>query len=463
MTDSAPGPTQPPTTLGGTLRYLGPGVLVAAAVVGSGELIATTKTGAQAGIAFLWLIVLGCFIKVFVQIELGRYTVSAGETTLRALNRIPGPRLRANWIIWLWLMLMPASFAMMGGVIGGVGQAMAITLPLQGDYLAELASPGEITGGSFDDRFWATTVTIFTAIILYVGRYQLLERITLGLVALFTLATIGNLVLLQASPYELSASDILEGLSFQLPDMPGAWFTALATFGIIGVGAVDLMAYPYWCLEKGYAHYAGPNDGSSSWLARARGWVRVMHWDAFLSVVICAITTVAFYLIGVAVLHRQGLDPDGMRMVSTLIAAYEPVFGEQAKWLLLGGAVAVLYSTFMIAIAGGARLFTDALMILGLLSDSETTRQRSVANLSVVLSGVSLLYLLTGWNPVLLILTGGIAQTVLLPVVGFSAVYFRFRLTDAGLAPGHAWDVVLILSCLSFLLIGGFGLYRFLA
>ncbi len=33
--------------------------------------------------------------------------------------------------------------------------------------------------------------------------------------------------------------------------------TALATFGIIGVGAAELVVYPYWCLEKGYARFTG--------------------------------------------------------------------------------------------------------------------------------------------------------------------------------------------------------------
>ncbi|HEX9794170.1 MAG TPA: hypothetical protein VGC54_09335 [Planctomycetota bacterium] len=48
------------------LRGMGPGIVLAAAVVGSGELVATTKTGAQAGFTLLWLILIGCAIKVFV-------------------------------------------------------------------------------------------------------------------------------------------------------------------------------------------------------------------------------------------------------------------------------------------------------------------------------------------------------------------------------------------------------------
>ena len=82
----------PPRRFVETLRRLGPGLIIAGSIVGSGELIATTKTGAQAGIALLWLIVVGCVIKVFVQIELGRYAITHGQTTLAALNTLPGPR-----------------------------------------------------------------------------------------------------------------------------------------------------------------------------------------------------------------------------------------------------------------------------------------------------------------------------------------------------------------------------------
>ena len=63
---------EPPTRLAGILRRLGPGLILAGGIVGSGELIATTKTGAEAGFWLLWLILIGCVIKVFVQIELGR-------------------------------------------------------------------------------------------------------------------------------------------------------------------------------------------------------------------------------------------------------------------------------------------------------------------------------------------------------------------------------------------------------
>ena len=70
-----------PTTFKGILKELGPGLIVAGAVVGSGELIATTATGAEAGFFLLWIILIGCTIKVFAQVEVARYAISTGNTS----------------------------------------------------------------------------------------------------------------------------------------------------------------------------------------------------------------------------------------------------------------------------------------------------------------------------------------------------------------------------------------------
>ena len=46
---------QPPATLFGRLQFLGPGFILSASIVGSGELIATTLL-AKAGFVMFWII-----------------------------------------------------------------------------------------------------------------------------------------------------------------------------------------------------------------------------------------------------------------------------------------------------------------------------------------------------------------------------------------------------------------------
>src|SRR5690625_4491821 len=66
---------EPPTGWRQSFRYLGPGLVISAAVVGAGELIATTALGAEAGFVILWLVIFSTVVKVAVQIELARWTI----------------------------------------------------------------------------------------------------------------------------------------------------------------------------------------------------------------------------------------------------------------------------------------------------------------------------------------------------------------------------------------------------
>jgi hypothetical protein len=77
---------EPPTGFGNILKKIGPGIVMSAPIVGSGELIATTTLGAEVGYTVMWLIILSCLIKAVVQSFLGRYTIARGETGLRSLR-----------------------------------------------------------------------------------------------------------------------------------------------------------------------------------------------------------------------------------------------------------------------------------------------------------------------------------------------------------------------------------------
>lgn len=501
----------PPHSFGSIIRQIGPGLIIAANIVGSGELIMTTKTGAQAGISLLWLILLGCVVKVFVQLEFGRFAISHGETTLTSLNRVPGPKIFGiNWIVAFWAIMISTSTGQLGGILGGVSQSVSITFPITGDYQAAVQVPGEkdiidhakwkngevpasekdarrlqrieeelielgdrgkmlldlsmagkplvdqqgvslVDPKTVDDKIWAIVIGLATALILFVGRYTLIEVFSVALVVAFTFITVGNVVALQQTTYAISGKEFLHGLSFQLPDT-GDWkaalVTAFATFGIIGVGATELISYPYWCLEKGYARSVGPRTADDSWVRRAKGWLYVMKCDAFTSMVIYTLATAAFYLMGVAVLHAEGRNPEGMRMVSTLARSYVPIFGEYAKWLFLSGAVAVLYSTFLVANAGNARMMADFTGVVGWSSsDADShTRRRVVRGISTFLPVLCIVLYLLLPKPTLLITIAGMTQCLMLPMLGFAALYFRFYETDKRLRPGRLWDAALFVS-----------------
>ena len=120
------------------------------------------------------------------------------------------------------------------------------------------------------------------------------------------------------------------------------------------------MMYNYWLLEKGYAAKTGPYEKTESWLRRAKGWIRIMYLDALLAMVAYTIVTAAFYVLGAAVLHAQGLLPEKSDIIEVLSKMYTETLGDGARGVFLVGAFVVLFSTLLSALAGWTRLFGDA-------------------------------------------------------------------------------------------------------
>jgi len=228
----------------------------------------------------------------------------------------------------------------------------------------------------------------------------------------------------------------------------------LATFGIIGVGTSELVTYPYWCLEKGYARFTGPSDPSAAWADRARGWLCVMRWDAGVSMVIYTFATVAFYLLGAAVLHRSGLDPKGSQLVRTLSEMYVPVFGVWAKWLFLFGALAVLYSTFFVANAGHTRVASDAVRVFGIGARDEAKRRWWIKVFCVFFPAFAAVTCILVRKPGELVLLSGVMQAIMLPMLAAATLYFRYRRCDRRITPGRLWDLMLWLSAVGMLIAG---------
>jgi hypothetical protein len=96
----------PPVTFMAALKRIGPGMILAASIVGSGELIATTTLGAQVGFTALWVILLSCLIKPVLQAEDG--AIHHRERRDRVGRIQPVFRVRAwrvNWVVWCWAIM----------------------------------------------------------------------------------------------------------------------------------------------------------------------------------------------------------------------------------------------------------------------------------------------------------------------------------------------------------------------
>jgi Mn2+/Fe2+ NRAMP family transporter len=406
----------PPHKLAEIALRIGPGVILASTIVGSGELIATTVLGAENGYTLLWLILVSCVIKVVVQNELGRYTIGTGETTLEAFDRVPGPRLGAGWVVWAWFLSLALALVAVGAMLGGIAEVLNRLVP------------------AVPINAWVWIVNLGTVVILSVGRYELIERVSMIMVAGFTLMTVGAAVVLLESPQYFSWAAVLDGLSFKPPQ--GGFLTAVAVMGITGVGASELGIYPYWCLEKGYARFTGPRDDTPAWKRRALGWIRVLGIDVVNSMVIYTFATVAFYLLGAGILHGMGVIPVGTEMVDTLSNMYTETLGGWSRYLFLIGAVAVLYSTVFAGTAARSRMLADWLGILRGYDKSDYGLRLRYQRLFVVaLLIVPSLYYMFFQEPVRMVKIAGAVEAMMLPIIGFSTVYLRYRHLPRAIAP----------------------------
>ena len=421
----------PPTNFLGSLKYLGPGLILSASIVGSGELISTTVLGARAGFVTLWVILVSCLVKVAIQLEFGRHTIATGETTMQALNKLPGPKFgKAHCSIWTWLVLMVTKNLQVGGIIGTVALIMQIVFP------------------SVPIWVFLIGLSVTVSILVSLGYYVLIEKASIVMIGMFTLLTLTSLFMLQSTENAFSLSDIVSGLSFNLPAT--AVVVAVGAFGITGVGGDEIMVYNYWLIEKGYARHTGPNDGSEAWARRAKGWIRIMYFDALLSMVVYTIVTAAFYLLGASVLHSQGLEPEGVEIVETLSQIYTQTLGDGARIAFLVGAFVVLFSTLFAALAAWTRLFGDAISQIGLYDlNNENHRRKAIAVFAWTFPAIWSILFLTFKSPAFMVIIGGVITTFILLLVVAAAIDFRYRRTIAALKPSLLFDVALWISIIA--------------
>lgn len=440
----------PPKGWAASLKYLGPGLILSASIVGSGELIATTTMGAKAGFALLWVVIFSTLVKVALQIELARWTIATGKPALTGYNDVPPKVGRLGWINLLWLVMAASKVVQVAGIMGGTAVAMSILIPIGGDPM-----------GKTSIAAWVAILIVFSVAMLWSNRYGLIEKGAVTLVVIFSIVTIVIAAGLPFTQYAYGVNDVLSGLALQVP--AGTLLLAVGMFGITGVGADEITFYTYWCVEKGYARWTGPNDGSPEWTERAKGWTKVMYKDALISWLVYTIGTVAFFIMGAAVLHPQNLVPQGNGMITTLSRIYTDIIGEWASVLFLIGAVAVLGSTMWASIPSHSRMWVNFLHTAKAVDWANPVQRLKWIRFFTVLLPILWggLYLLTS-NPVTLVLIGGVATSVFLVAVVVATWYLRNTQTPKQLWGGKGFNIALIISSIAIVAVGAATLFDLL-
>ncbi len=439
--ESQDGIKLPPRTWLGVLGAIGPGIVVIGSVMGSGELINTPKQAAKFGFVLLWVVIISCVIKYFLQIEIGRHTLAHDRTPLESFNSLPFPRFRGT--SWLGLIFVfstiPTSLAF-AGILGATAGLMDALMPLSAnDRNSEI--------------IWMVILSFVVLAILWRDVYLEMEKLVTFLVLGFSISVVVAMCLIQRTEYQITGDQVMSGLTFSLGDNTlAASFAVISLMGALGATSNELFMYPYWILEKGYTKFVG-SPKSKGWTERTRGWIRIMQIDVGVCTALTTVITAAYFLIGASVLHAMvadgTVDLEESDIVDQLAAMFTETYGGWSRIVFLIGAFCTLFSTMIVGIAAFGRMWGDTLTSLKVIPANDPAKLRRGHRI------VELIYLVVvlpiavfspnpAWNVILGQFFAGLIGTPLLMV---AICWMAFR-TDKRVRMGRIAATCLILSVL---------------
>ncbi len=302
------------------LGFFGPGAIIASVTIGSGETVFASRGGALFGYALLWCFVGGGLMK-FVQVyTAARYITLTGEHPIERWSYLPGPR---GWAVWvlaiITLLCFPLWLSGLPKMLGG------LTVWIFGL---------EEAGVWADARIWGTAFVVFAIALTMIQSYGVLELTQTTIVGLLLVSIV--VATLAAKPDWLAAligtvvPAIPEYQPWVFSKYPAIaarspWIELGTYLGAIGGGTQDYFGYIGMLREKawglmGHKVKAGPKgvelESSEQNYALGRKWLRAPLIDGTVSFGCIVLFTMAFMMLGAALLNPKQVAPDGMQLLS---------------------------------------------------------------------------------------------------------------------------------------------------
>jgi Mn2+/Fe2+ NRAMP family transporter len=422
--------TPPPQTFFAKLQHIGPGILLAAAAIGSGELILTPRAGAIYGLSIGWVIVVSIVYKLALTLGLARYTIATGEDIFEGFSHLPGPR---NWFVWVLAVVFLLGAVGYSGIALACGSALFALCPV----LSMIQ--------------WAVVVVGVVFVLLLRGAYGPVEK------AAFVLA----LALIAGVVYSLSVLQPALGwlVRESVPRFPpGSGQTLISLLGWTA-GGTSTLIYSFWILEKGYSvpHRDGaPVADPPQTHLDFRQWLSLAYLDAGLSYAMMMFVSLAFLAIGAITLGKAG--PDGGPLVpasdattAVLSRMLTVAAGPPARYVFLIAALAILSSTILGLVDGKSRALRTAVHLIA-------PRSRRWSDVWWYRLGITLFCLIifallfTGRPVMLIVLTSALEA----PVLSLSAVMLVYLLNTQlprECRPGVAWHIVIVSGTLVYIVL----------
>jgi len=299
---------------------LGPGLLVAATGVGTGDLATGSFAGSMLGTAILWAVLIGALLKFIVTEGLARWQLATGTSILegvaRNLGRLPMLIFVPYLVLW--------SFFTASAMMSGCGVTLHALIPI-----FEQAETGKI--------FFGTLCSIVGIGLVYAGGYRLFEKImTVSIVLMFVT------VVLTAALLWPGTSAVLQGIFLpSIPDFSGSGLTwTVALIGGVG-GTVTILSYGYWIREEGRT---------------SRDDLAICRIDLGSAYLMTAIFGMSVVIIG----SQIEVSGSGAMLIVAMADQLGVALGSFGRWMFLIGAVGAVFSSLLGVWQATPYIFADS-------------------------------------------------------------------------------------------------------
>ncbi len=298
----------------GRWSLIGPGIIVAATGVGAIDLVATLIAGSKFEYGLVWCVVVGCLMKIVLVEGAGRYTLSSGRTIFEGWSSLGR---------WTHIYFVP--YIVIWGFVYGAAALAGTGLPLHSLFPV------------FGVTTWGILAGLLGAALVWLGRYDIFEKVCAALVGLMFVTMVGAAVM--TVPNIL---DILAGLKPWIPD--NGLVNVLALAGGVG-GTITLAAYGYWLREKGWD---------------TPGHMRVMRIDNSVAYAITGVFVLATLIVGAELLYSAQIAiEDSDRGLLDLSLVLADRYGVWAGKVFLVGFFSAAMSSLLGVWNGVSLMFAD--------------------------------------------------------------------------------------------------------
>lgn len=379
---------------------LGPGLIWAMVAIGQTHIILATYSGARFGFSLLWVILLA-HIFTYPVFEYGpRYAVATGESLIDAYMRIS--RLKYFFAFFFGILLLTIPFLV-------VASLLSVTASIL--YAAFSRVPF---------NYWCVIITLFTAALVFAGRYKGLELICLVMSGVLLLATAVAFCLKLPEMGRTTAHSFV-------PLVPaGSLVTLVALLRMPTDPATSIM-HSLWAVKKRDEWIR--EEGLEAGLRKSLLDLRVGFGFSFVIALI-------FAALGAVVLHPRGVALEGVDLAMKLSQIYTETVGAWTFPLFIGVAFVAIWGSYYSNADGVPRMVEQLWNVIRKKKAvSELSALRIVYTVIILFGG---LILATVWQrPVFLVILAVSTGLIAYPLIYIMNIYAVTRLVDKEFRPSR--------------------------